>query len=94
MTSERKNKLQFFRGSNVPISPFHIEADRVMGGISMQVGGVIGVNEFSDTTVLLKLRGMNVRINGTSLCLTVYENKTVEIVGNIILTEYSYDKSR
>ena len=94
MTSEKRNKFHLFHTATAQAAPFHIEADRVVGGISMLISGVLGVNEFSDTSVLLKLRGMYIRINGSSLCLTVYENKTVEIVGNILLTEYSNDKTR
>ena len=94
MTIEGKKKLRAIRAFSAISSPFHIEVDKVGRFISVMVSGVLGVEEFSDSEVLLCVSGMKIKMAGRGLCLTVYENKTIEIVGKIDLTEYVYDKSR
>ena len=64
-------------------SSFHIEIDRVYGGISVSVYGVFSILDFNDSLALLKLKRGKVKIEGKSLSVAVYENRTVEISGKI-----------
>ena len=74
-------------------SSFHVEIDRIGRGMAMLVNGVVGVAEFSAQSVTLLTAGMKMIINGDAMCITVYENKSVEIVGKIGRIEYLNDKN-
>ena len=75
------------------VSDFHIDIDKVPRGLSVSVCGTIGVKEFSDTRVLLQIKGFFVCISGTEISMTVYENSTVEVIGRIRDLEFLYEKS-
>lgn len=79
-------------GANPP-SPFHVEIDRAEGCIAVLVSGVRAIRELTDTTTLLRLKGGFLRISGTDVALTVYENRTVEIAGGIKSIEIENDKT-
>lgn len=67
---------------------FHLEADRVMCGISVSVSGVMNVIDFTKDTVLLKLRRGKLKISGCGLSISVYENRIVEIFGKVERIEF------
>lgn len=64
-------------------SSFHIEIDRVYGGISVSVYGVFSILDFNDSLAVLKLKKGKVRVTGQGLSVAVYENRTVEICGKV-----------
>ena len=74
-------------------SPFHIEIDRVQGGVAVLVSGVRAIRELADTTVLFRIKGGFLRVNGRAIAVTVYENKTVEVIGGISGIEIESDKA-
>ncbi len=76
-----------------PPSPFHVEIDRVQGGIAVLVSGVRAIRELTDTTALLRLKGGFMRINGRDVSVTVYENRTVEVIGGVMSIEIENDKT-
>ena len=78
---------------NTPPSPFHVEIDRVQGGMAVLVSGVRAIRELTDTTVLLRLRGGCLRVSGGGISLTVYENRTVEVIGGVVSIEIQNDKT-
>ena len=61
--------------------------------MALLLNGVKGVAEFSEQSVRLLLCDMAILINGSGMCITVYENKSVEIVGRIGRIDYLYDKN-
>lgn len=93
MTNTTQNRARMLRGVSAAVSPFHIELDKVARGMSLLVCGVLGISEFSEKFVALTVKGMTVKISGVNLSMTVYESKTVEIVGKIEGLEYEYTKA-
>ncbi len=76
-----------------PPSPFHVEIDRIQSGVAVLVSGVRAIRELTDTTALLRLKGGFMRINGSGISVTVYENKTVEVIGGVSGIEIENDKA-
>ena len=72
---------------------FHVEMDGGAKRMAIQLSGINSIKDFSESEVLLRVRGFFVKINGDSLSLAIYENRTVEIVGKVISMELLYDKS-
>lgn len=75
------------------LSPFHVEIDRVQCGLAVLVSGVRAIRELTDTTALLRLKGGFMRINGKEISITVYENRTVEVIGGVMGIEIENDKT-
>ena len=86
MTTDNKRK---------PKAPpkFHLELERRGGACAALVDGVVGVCEFSESTVLLTCHGGRARINGDGLEILTFENRTVEVIGKISGVELSYGKN-
>ena len=76
-----------------PGSPFHIEVDRTHGGIAVLVTGVRAIRELTENTTLFRLKGGFIRISGAGITVTVYENRTVEVVGGVTRIEIENDKT-
>lgn len=90
-----KNKITssaVSREGNI-ISPFRCEYDGGKGGMSVILYGIISIKDFSGEEVLMRTSGFNIKISGTGLTLSVYENKSVEIYGKIMNMELIYDKN-
>ncbi len=68
-------------------SNFHVEMDKILGGISLSVCGVKNILNFTSEEVVLKLDTGKIKVSGFSLDLIIYENKTVEVVGKILRVE-------
>lgn len=67
---------------------FHVEADKVGANISVSVGGVISILDFSDTGAIFKVRGGKIKICGDSLSVSVYENNIAEVCGKVAVLEF------
>ena len=76
-----------------PLSSFHIEVDKSQKGFSLLCSGVKGINEFSETNILLRLNGFSLSVFGTKLFIKVYEEKTVEVIGRFSEVRFIYAKS-
>ena len=76
-----------------PPSFFHVEVDRISGGIAVLVSGVRAIRELTDTTALLRLKGGAIRVSGRSIAVTVYESRTVEVIGGVTCIEIENDKA-
>ncbi|MBR2472694.1 MAG: YabP/YqfC family sporulation protein [Clostridia bacterium] len=75
------------------LSAFHIEADRTSRGMAIVLGGIIGISDFSDSSILLRSHGGRIAVNGRALFINVYENHTVEIVGKVEEIVFKYGKN-
>ena len=67
---------------------FHIEVDGVNRGISVSVGGVLSILDFTEEAAVVKIRRGRLKIVGSELAVSVYENKTVEISGRLCRIEF------
>ena len=76
-----------------PHSPFHLEIDRVRGGISVLCGGIIGINDFSEERIELSSHGGRIVIRGKSLGATVYEHGSCEVLGRVVGVDFVYGKN-
>ena len=74
-------------------SGFHLEADRSASGMAIVLCGIIGVSDFSDSSILLKSHGGRVVVNGKRLFINLYENHSVEIVGKVEEIIFKYGKN-
>ena len=75
------------------LSSFHIEADRTSRGMAIVLGGIIGISDFTDGSILLRSHGGRIVVNGKGLFINVYENHTVEIVGKVEEIVFKYGKN-
>lgn len=76
-----------------PFSPFHLEIDRVRGGISVLLGGIIGINDFSEERVELSSHGGRIVIRGKKLGASVYEQGNCEVRGRVEGVDFVYGKN-
>ena len=74
-------------------SAFHVEIDRVPGGVAVLLSGARAIRELTDTTALFRLKGGYMRVRGSNVSVTVYENKTVEVIGGVSCIEFENDKA-
>ena len=65
------------RGAN----SFSLEAYKTGKTARILVCGVIGINDFSDSEILLITHGGRISISGRNLRLVIMENRSVEIQG-------------
>ena len=75
-----------------PPHGFYLSCERVVGGVSMIVGGVIGIVDFTDCRAELLSRTGRITVIGERLSLTVFDNKSIEIFGGIEDIKFAYGK--
>ena len=93
MTSKNKPDAIRRRGIPTGLSSFHLEADRSTKGMSVILSGVIGISDFSDSSIHLLSHGGRIIVNGKKLFICVYENNTVEIGGKVEGVIFKYGKN-
>ena len=93
MTDKRK-KRQSPINDGIAIPTFRIEADGRGGKLRVAVVGVVGVKEFSQNGISIVTKRDTLTFSGVGLKLSVFENKTVEIVGEITDVTFSARKRR
>ena len=89
---QEKNKKQRLSVPSV-VSRFHLEARRSVKGMSVIVGGVIGISDFSDETVLLKSHSGKIKVKGKYLSISIYEGGVIERLGKVEDISFSYGKN-
>ena len=75
------------------ISAFHLEANRSTKGMAIVLNGIIGVSDFSDSSIGLRSHSGRIIVNGQRLFISVYENNCVEIVGRVEEIVFKYGKN-
>ena len=65
------------------ISPLYLELTKLGKNSRIFINSVSSVEEFSKSVVILKLYRGALKISGDCLLLSIYENKSVEINGEI-----------
>ena len=91
----RKRTENEIRKVGIPsgMPSFHLEADRSTKGLSVILSGIIGISDFSDSSIYLLSHGGRIIVNGKKLFICVYENSTVEIVGKVEGVIFKYGKN-
>ena len=72
---------------------FYLSCERVSGGVSVIVGGIMNVTDFSPETVMLAGHTGRIAISGVKLSMSVFENKNVEIKGRVEEIKLIYGKA-
>lgn len=93
MTEKNKITSPYISAPSALRTPFRCEFDGGKGGMSSMLYGIISIKDFSGEEVLMRAAGFLIKISGVGLTLSVYENKSVEIYGKILNTEFIYDKN-
>ena len=75
------------------VGGFYLSCERTLGGLSLLVGGIIGVSELDGECTELLSHSGRIRVRGKHLKLTVFENKTIEIKGRIEGIDFAYGKA-
>ncbi len=89
--TEKRNNL--FENSGKLSSTFRLEAVRHGRGMSILLSGIVGVEGFNDTQIMLKSHGCRIEVMGKRLNLTVFENNSLEITGKIEGVDFKYGKN-
>ena len=76
-----------------PHGDFYLSCERCIGGLSLLVGGIIGVSELTDGRTELLSHSGRIIVSGKDLKLTVFENKSIEIKGRIEGINFAYGKA-
>ena len=84
-----KNK----REAGTPRGDLYLSCERTLGGLSLLVGGIIGVSELDDGRTELLSHSGRIIVSGRGLKLTVFENKSIEIKGRIEGINFAYGKT-
>lgn len=87
------DKNNFSLAQKILPSNFHVEFDKTSRGISLSCSGVQAITEFCDTEIKLKLPEFHILVCGSRLLITVFEEKSVEIIGKITEVKFLYGKS-
>lgn len=93
MTKKRIRDILTEQSEASGFSGFHLEADRSSGGMAILLSGIIGVSDFSDSSIHLRSHGGRVVINGKRLFINLYENHSIEIVGKVEEIVFKYGKN-
>ena len=93
MTHKEKTKSSSYSKISAALSSFHLEADRSTKGMSVILSGVIGISDFSDSSIHLLSHSGRIVVNGQKLFICVYENNSVEIVGKVEGVVFKYGKN-
>ena len=71
---------------------FHMEMDSGLGGATLLVLGVRRIEEYSGERLVLQIAGAKMHLVGIGLCLSVFDNKTVEVRGRLLEVKFSYGR--
>lgn len=86
MIKAKKEKGDMPRG-------FYLSCERTADGMSIIVGGIISVTDFSDEAVKLASHTGRVAVSGNGLSISVFENKNVEIKGRVKEIKFAYGRT-
>lgn len=72
---------------------FYLSCERTVGGLSIIVGGIMSVTDFSEESVKLAGHTGRIAVNGKGLSMSVFENKNVEIKGRVEEIKFVYGRT-
>lgn len=71
-------------------APLVLEVRKCEGGAVASVTGVVSIGELSDRFISLATHSGRVGVRGTSLTLTAFANRTVEVKGRVEGVDLGY----
>lgn len=74
-------------------SSFHLEAERCRSGMTVTIGGLIGISDFSEERIVLASHSGRIIVNGRRLRINVYEGGSAEVIGRIEEISFKYGKN-
>ena len=74
--------------------PMVLEIKKTSSGAVLSVVGIMSVTELSGEAISLASHSGRLRVSGTDLVLSVFENRCVEISGKIEGVDMGYGKRR
>ncbi len=81
-----QNKLRTVPG-------IHLEADSVIGGMSVIISGAVGIGELSEEKISIASPKGCIEIRGQRLRATVFEGARMRIFGSVTQVSFIYSKS-
>lgn len=84
--SEIKEKVE------KPHPRYRMEMEGSFHGMSVLVSGVRGIEEYAEDRITLFIAGGRMILCGNKLRLSVFENKTVEVLGGVEEVRFSDDR--
>ena len=88
-----KNEMRVPKSGGSPTRSFHLEASRAGRGMSVIISGIIGISDFSETSVSLKTHTGCITVGGERISISAYEGGAVEIVGKVEEIKFAYGKN-
>ena len=92
MTDDKNRRSlseQILMGSGTGLS---LEIRKTKLGAAVVILGVLGVEELTGTSAVILSHSGRVRFVGEGLTLSVFSERTVEVIGKITGVEFSYGK--
>lgn len=86
MIKAKKEKENMPRG-------FYLSCERTADGMSVIVGGIISVTDFSEEEVRLAGHTGRIAVSGSGLSISVFENKNLEIKGQVKEIKFAYGRT-
>ena len=71
---------------------YRMEMEGGVRGMSVLVSGVRGIEEYAEDRIALFIAGGRMILCGNGLRLSVFENKTVEVLGGVEEVRFSDDR--
>ena len=93
MTDDKKRRAlaeQIIMGCSSGLS---LEIRKTKLGAGVLLSGVIGISELTDSSITVLSHFGRVHFSGECLVLSVFSERTVEIIGKITGVEFSYGKN-
>lgn len=85
-----KSEIKEKEGRQHPRYRMEMEGD--WRGMSVLVSGVRGIEEYAEDRITLFIAGGRMILCGNKLRLSVFENKTVEVLGGVEEVRFSDDR--
>ena len=76
-----------------PPRGFYIEGGRSARGMTFEIGRVIAICELSEECVELKTHGGKIKISGSRLTVSIFEDGTVKVSGKATEVKFIYGKA-
>ena len=92
MTKLKSSLMGINSAAYSALSEFNIEVTRKGIGVSVVISGAVGISELDEERVGIVTHKARVIISGSKLSLSVFEGRTVEIVGRVLGVELKYGK--
>ncbi len=88
MQKEIKNNEKGIKNENYSPLGVHIEIDKVSSGMLVRIENVRSITDICREEIIVKTKGGRVKISGSGLEVSVYENRILDILGKVYKVEF------